>query len=272
MAYTRKSVSTRRFWLGGLFAVTIGLLAYDWLLNTPAGLLGKADALAYAVCHRIELRSFHLGDRALPLCARCTGMYLGAVLGLVFQYSRSRRRGGFPPWRVAGVLGALTLAFGVDGVNSYLHFFPGMPVLYEPQNWLRLVTGMGMGLGISAMLYPAFQQTVWAARDPRPALGDLRSLAILLTLAVFLVLVVLTENPLFLYPLALISAGGVLLVLALTYTLICVVALRRENHFQRWQALAVPLLGGFGLALLQIALVDWGRYLLTGTWGGFHLG
>jgi hypothetical protein len=34
----------------------------------------------------------------------------------------------------------------------------------------------------------------------------------------------------------------------------------------------LPLTGGFGLALLQIALLDFGRYALTGTWDGFHLG
>jgi uncharacterized membrane protein len=272
MAYTLVRASKRRVLLGGLISLALGLLVYSWLLNTPAGLLGKADALGYAVCHRIDLRSFHLGDRAVPLCARCSGMYLGAVLGLLYQAGSGRRRGGFPPWRVAIVLGGLALAFSLDGVNSYLHFFPGAPVLYEPQNWLRLATGMGLGVGIAAVLYPAFQQTIWADWEARPALGDLRSLASLLILAVFLVGIVLTENPLVLYPLALISAGGVLLVLALIYTLIWVVVLRQENRFQRWPAVGLPLLGGFGLAMLQIALIDLGRYALTGTWRGFHLG
>ena len=61
-------------------ALAVGLVLLGWLLNTPPGLLGKADAIGYAVCHRIDLRSFHLGERALPLCARCSGMYLGAML------------------------------------------------------------------------------------------------------------------------------------------------------------------------------------------------
>ena len=65
-----------------LVVTAVFLLTLGWLLNTPAGLLGKADAVGYAVCHRIDLRSFNLGERQMPLCARCTGMYLGAVLGL----------------------------------------------------------------------------------------------------------------------------------------------------------------------------------------------
>ncbi len=158
----------------GLIFIVVGLLLVGWLLNTPAGLLGKADAIGYAVCHRIDVRSFHLGERQMPLCARCTGMYLGAMLGLVFQALTGKRRAGMPPWRVIVFLGALVLAFGVDGVNSYLHLFPGAPALYEPSNLLRLLTGTGMGLVIALVLYPAFNQAVWQVVDPTPAVGGLR--------------------------------------------------------------------------------------------------
>ena len=69
-----------------LVAVVAAVVLAAWLVNTPPGILGKADAVGYAVCHRIDERSFHIGDRQVALCARCTGMYLGAVLGLVFQF------------------------------------------------------------------------------------------------------------------------------------------------------------------------------------------
>src|SRR4030067_1376746 len=80
-----------------LVLASVGLLFLGWLFNTPPGLLGKADAIGYAVCHRIDLRSFHLGDRTLPLCARCTGMFLGALVGLVYQAVIGKRRIGRPP-------------------------------------------------------------------------------------------------------------------------------------------------------------------------------
>jgi len=51
----------------GIVVLAVGLLLLGWLLNTPEGLLGKADAVGYAVCHRIEARSFHLGERPIPL-------------------------------------------------------------------------------------------------------------------------------------------------------------------------------------------------------------
>jgi uncharacterized membrane protein len=71
----------------------VGLVFIGWLINTPTGLLGKADAVGYAVCHRIDVRSFHLGERPLPLCARCSGMYLAAVLNIVYQAEVAQRSG-----------------------------------------------------------------------------------------------------------------------------------------------------------------------------------
>jgi hypothetical protein len=199
-------------------------------------------------------------------------MYLGAVLGIVYQGLVSRRRSGTPPWKLLIPLGLLAAAFAVDGVNSYAHLFPGAPGLYEPQNWLRTVTGAGMGLVIAAFLYPAFNQTAWAMKDARPALSSLKSLAFLILLAVFVVWLVLGENPIVLYPLALISAGGVLLILTLVYSMVWMMVSNLENVAAHLYQLLLPLVGGFGIAVLQIALLDFARFLLTGTWEGFHLG
>jgi uncharacterized membrane protein len=256
----------------GLIFVAVGLLLVGWLLNTPAGLLGKADAVGYAICHRIDVRSFHLGERQLPLCARCTGMYLGAMLGLGFQAFTGKRRAGMPPWRVLVVLGALVLAFGVDGVNSYLHLFPGAPALYEPNNLLRLLTGSGMGLALALVLYPAFNQAVWQQVDPTPAVSGLRYFLLLLGSVLVLDWLVWINNPLLLYLFALVSAAGVLVLLTMVYSLFWLLISRKENTCQRLSQMLLPLVGGFGVALLQIALFDLARFALTGTWDGFHLG
>jgi uncharacterized membrane protein len=241
------------------------------LYFTPSGLLGKADAIGYAVCHRIDVRSFHLGVRQIPVCARCTGQYLGAMLGLAYLVIFRPRRTSRPSWMIIAILVAGALAYGVDGLNSYIHLIPGLSrfYLYEPDNTLRLITGTYLGLGISTMIFPAFNQTIWKKWDSRPVFEGFRDFGVLLFLSAVLDLLVLTENPIVLYPLALISAAGVIILLTMIYSMVVVMILGIENHFERISQFLYPLIAGFLVALLQIAALDYFRHLLTGTWGGF---
>lgn len=253
-------------------AILPGALLGLWLAATPAGLLGKADAVAYAVCHRIELRSFALGERALPLCARCSGMYLGTLLAAAYFMARRRGRATeFPSLPLLGALAALAAAFAVDGANSYLSFFTGQGLLYPPSNTGRLITGTGLGLGLGTLVYAGFNQVAWRTGRALPALRSGGDLAALLALAGLMILALHSGNPLILYPLALLSSLTVLGLLTIVYTTLTLVVLRRDNQADRWGQLAAPLTAGLTLALLQVAALDLGRYLLTGTWGGFAL-
>ncbi len=266
----RRNVFSRLRYLGVSFV--FGILLFGWLLNTPPGLLGKADALGYAVCHRIEARSFHMGEQVFPLCVRCSGMYLGALLGMVYLTLTNRKRCGLPPRKILAVLGLFVLAFAVDGVNSLLNLMPGFPSLYPSSNSLRLVTGTGMGLVLAVMLFLGFNQTAWKDWDGRPVIPSWRSFLGLLGLAALLVIVVGLQNPLILYPLALISAGTIWLILALVYTTLWLLMTRQDNRATTIRQLAFPLLAGATLALLQIIVFDVVRYALTGTWQGFPIG
>ncbi len=245
------------------------LLLLAWLVETPAGLLGKMDAIGYAVCHRIASHSFFIADRQLPLCARCLGMYLGTLAGLAFSFSR--RQGGFPPLRLQLVLGVFFLAFAVDGVNSYASFFRPAPLLYPSQNWLRLATGTLLGLGMGVMLAAAFQQAVWKAYDARPGLASFKQLGSLLAAGALIDLAVLSNNPLLLYPLAVLAALTVLVLLSLAYSMLWALVFKRLNTFGRWRELWLVLSAGFTTALTQVIVLDVLRFALTGTWTGFTL-
>lgn len=245
------------------------LVAGSWLAFTPPGLLGKADAIGYAICHRIDLRSFHLGDRPLPLCARCTGIYLGALFGMGTLAALGKTRaGGLPRRPILLVLLSFIGLMGLDGANSYLALL-GLPRVYEPQNWLRLLTGTFNGLALGALLYPAFNQTLWRDWQPQPVVARWRELGLLIAVGLVLVVLVLTESEAVLYPLALLSALGVMAVLTMLYTVGVLVIARRENAATSWPAAALPVFVGLTLALTQIAVVDAGRFWLFGTWGGF---
>jgi len=250
-----------------LLLVFFGLLL-AWLEFTPPGLLGKLDAIGYAVCHQIPGRSFFLEERQLPLCARCSGMYLGAWVGFLYLFNKNKE-GGMPARTALIPLAVLALLFIMDGINSYLTFFNPTPLLYEPQNWLRLLTGSGLGLGIAAILVPTFNQTVWIDVQLRAALGSWKPVAGLMATTLLANLALLSGNPLLTYPLAILASLSVLLVLSLAYTLVWVLVTRRENTFQTWKQVRWHLLAGLCTALLQIALIDLARFAATGTWAGF---
>jgi len=250
-----------------LTALVVGL----WLYYTPDGILGKADAIGYAVCHRIDLRSFHLGARPLPLCARCTGMFLGALVAFAYYALRRTKASLFPSRGVLAAVIVLGLTWVVDGANSFLSMLPSAMQLYTPHNTLRLITGSLIGIALVTFVYPVFSQYAWKGWKSERILHSPRELLLLLTLVGIVDLAVLSENPLLLYPLALLSSLGVLLLLTMAYSLITIPLLRRTQKASRWRDLIVPLAAGLMLGLLQIGLIDLLRYTLTGTWGGFHL-
>lgn len=248
--------------------LVLGLIA--WLWFTPPGFWGKLRAIGYAVCHQIPARSFHVHDQQVPLCVRCMGMYLGAFLGILFQVLQGKQA-SYPPRKVILIMAAFVLAFIVDGANSYIHFFPILGGLYQPSNTLRLVTGMGMGLAISAALVPAFHQTVWKDYQHKNALASWKQIGLLIVLATILTLLVLTEKSWIIAPTAVISALAVFMMLSMVYTIVWTMIIGKENAYNTVREMAVPFLGGALFALLQISAFTIGRYLLTGTWAGFNL-
>jgi len=249
-----------------------------WMYIAPPGLLGKADAIGYAVCHRIDERSFHIGSRQLPLCARCSGTFSAAALGLLFYSVTARQKSGMPDKKFYLPFAVFFLAFAIDGSNSYLYLIKQttgglaqIPNLYIPNNTLRLLTGSGMGLTMATFLFPAFSQTVWRNPDPAPTLSTWRQFLILVGGMFVIDLLILTESPIVLYPIALISPLGVLAQLTMIFSIVWLMVMRQENLFEKFRQLWIPILAGLTLALLMIIGIDLFRLQLTGTWGGFVL-
>ena len=250
-----------------------------WFYIAPAGLLGKADSIGYAICHRIDERSFHVFGRQLPLCARCTGEFYAAGITLLFLSFTSSKKSGMPGWKLGAPLILFFLAFGIDGSNSYLYLikqtshgaFDNIPNIYIPNNTLRLFTGSGMGIALASVLFPAFNGSAWKKHDPAPAL-DWNKLGAIIGIILVIDLLILIESPIVLYPIAYISVLGVLSLLIIVFSMVWVLMMRLENAFDSMTQMWMPFLAGTTLALLMITIIDLLRFKLTGTWGGFPLG
>lgn len=158
-----------------------------------------------------------------------------------------------------------------DGINSVLHLYPGSEgwSLYEPSNYLRLFSGLGMGLVISNILYPLLGQTMWRELDLSPPLQGFQEWGLLAGGGVLTGILILTNNPLILYPLILLSSAGLIQLLTILYGVIWIILMKKENSFTSWSDLAWWGIAGFGTALTQVLIIDLVRFFLTGTWSGF---
>jgi uncharacterized membrane protein len=243
------------------------LLAF--LIATPDGLLSKADMVGYAVCHRIGSHSLSIAGRQSPLCARCSGTFIGALTAFFGQavVLRRRRAAEFPPTPIIVILVGFTVVWAADGLNSYMALING-PHLYEPQNWLRLTTGALNGLTMSAIVYPVLNFTLWQRPVSERAVRNPRDLGVLLLLEAGMVGLLLTQWSLLLYPLALLSALGVLALLTTVNSMLVLIVIRRENVADTWRGAVIPLLAGFTVSLIQVGAIDLLRYTLTGTLSG----
>jgi uncharacterized membrane protein len=258
--------------------VLVGLLAglAAWLYVAPPGLMGKLDAIGYAVCHRLDSHSLHIGGRQMPLCARCTGEFNAAAIALTFQAVVSPRRSLLPRRSILALLGIFFVAFALDGSNSYLALIrtvqPGIlgwiPTLYSTDSVTRVFTGSGMGLVLGSILYPMYNQSAWRAPVSERAL-DWRRFAALFGIVLAFDLGILWESPIVLYPVAISSAIGVLSLLGIVFSIVWIMTMRQDNTFSAGRQLWLPAAAGLTLALVMIVGIDLLRFSVTHTWGGF---
>ena len=83
-------------------------------------------AIGGVICHQLPERSFFLGGQALPVCARCTGLYLSGAAGatgwVVWKISRGWGPIAVPPRpalrlvAVCSIPTALTVATAMAGI------------------------------------------------------------------------------------------------------------------------------------------------------------
>ena len=92
--------------------------------------------IEFVACHRIPERSFFYKGKQFPVCARCTGIYIGYIAIFIF---------------------AITLTY-IPLLWSFVLLLPvmidGLTQAYcrrESNNILRLLTGIMFGVGMSSL-------------------------------------------------------------------------------------------------------------------------
>ena len=145
--------------LAAALLVNVLVVAFSPLLQTWAPELGGTIYEAYStMCHQIAARSFSLWGHALPLCARCTGLWLG-----VFLLAATNRL-----QRLSVGVGAFLAALLV--LDWLLAQFGASPDLALE----RFLTGIAGGVGVGILTYRLWRKrhVLWrcsSRSDPRCA-------------------------------------------------------------------------------------------------------
>lgn len=92
--------------------------------------------IEWVACHRKPERSFFYKGKQFPICARCTGIYIGYISIFVFAFTLK----SVPVlWSMVLLLPALA-----DGLTQAFYH-------RESNNILRLITGIMFGVGLSSL-------------------------------------------------------------------------------------------------------------------------
>jgi uncharacterized membrane protein len=126
------------------------------------------------LCHQFAERSFDFGGVMWAVCARCSGIYVGLIFAIVALFLAYRikkgggQRSGFMAWPYWLFLAAGLTFMGWDGVTSYAH-------IRETTNFLRWVTGIGMGASLAPLLYFLLVSNLAKRSVDKPVMGLMES-------------------------------------------------------------------------------------------------
>lgn len=243
-----------------------------YALATPGDLNYKLDALGFGVCHQIAGHSFTIGGHQLPLCARCSGIYLGALSAFLLLAVLRRRASRFPARHMIAIFGVFFGAMVLDGINSTFQAFGSG--LWDSNNLLRLLSGTLAGVSVAFMFYPVFNMSLWhpdvAQREK--VIEQPFELVGYMVAAGLLVALVLDAGDWLYYPLSFLSITGMLVLLTMTNTIFVLIITRREGHSLTFSAALTPILVGLLITLIELTLLAWGRASLAPYMASNNLG
>ncbi|MFL5694730.1 MAG: DUF2085 domain-containing protein [Ktedonobacteraceae bacterium] len=209
-------------------------------------LLDRLRWLDSGICAQLPTHSFYPGNERLPLCARNTGIYLGFIITLLTLCATGHGRAQrLPPWPIMIFLLAAILTMAIDGFNSFLLDL-GLAHLYQPHNLLRLATGLITGLALAILALPPLNYLFWREYNEKRSVSSWFALLLFMPELILCFFAVASQNALVLYPIALLSTIGLLVVISSVNLIVILALSKREQIYEHYRQL-VPF---FGLALL----------------------
>ena len=253
MIFEKMKLHKRKIILTGLLVIA-GFLTWLFISNSLPGCYGKILTVGSSVCHQLPSHSFSVGDVQFPVCARCTGLYLGSFIGLAYAVISGKKK-GIPEKGYLILMAILFVLWAGDGLNSFVSDFIHAPFLYQTNNLTRLITGYGMGLVMATALGTLVNITVWEKAENRPLLDRVEQVLGYAALCVIISLMVLTGQAFLLQIAGYITIFTVITIISLLYAVFWIILFRKENQFSKWRHVIIFLIAGYATAIGQVLLL-----------------
>jgi len=233
--------------------IFMAVLVTAWLLS-PSGLNAKLWWVGSAVCHQFPDHSFHLNGQQFPLCARCTGTYLSAFIGLLYLFTRGKRA-ALPKKNLVFVFIFFFLFWAADGINSFSYEVLHQQLFYSPSNALRFLSGIGMGMTFAFTITTILNMVFWKDVQDTPLIKNWQEFSSLLVFEIPLLFFPQLKSTFIFNMAGLFSILTVLVLIALLYAILIVIISHKEGSYANFIDMAVPLILGFSIAIGQILLL-----------------
>jgi uncharacterized membrane protein len=158
----RRIESRSLAWLLAATAVALmfcaGMFVSPWLESLRSG-PGAWLRMVYApACHQMPTRCLDLGHGPLAVCARCAGLYLGGMLGMLITLIGRRSFRPTIRW---------LLVVSVPTVADFAANLVGLPSLPNwPRFWIAVPAGLLLGLALADAIADIGRSPTTRAHQP----------------------------------------------------------------------------------------------------------
>lgn len=145
--------------------------------------------IGFSVCHQIPQRTLLFGKIYMPVCSRCTGIYIGFFVSIIFLLLAFRKKeSDLPPIYIIAGAATFILSAVIDGGLSYF-------MIYSTNNAVRLITGYLFGAGIAIMLYPVFSYQYYSFPQSKKIFDNFKYFIYFIVVSVFFMIILLLQLP-----------------------------------------------------------------------------
>ncbi|HEY0607452.1 MAG TPA: DUF2085 domain-containing protein [Herpetosiphonaceae bacterium] len=261
----QRAAEEKQPWLWAFLGLSLTLIG--GVLFLPMGTLDhRLHMIVHGVCAQAHYLT--IGGYTMPLCARNTGIYAGFLATVLYLLVLGRARAAkMPPLSITIVLGLAVIIMGIDGFNSLLLDIGGYNV-YTPQNYLRVITGLGMGIAIGTFFVLMFNMSLrYDARQEQRVLRSWPELLGMVATAALLYGLLFTAPEWLFYPLAIFSVIGIVGVLFVANMFVVAMVTGLEGRVLHLKQLSRPATFGLALTVGELALLSWLRVAMEQSLG-----